>query len=540
MKTYRTFGPLGLIVLIFGVLAGSITGTWTSFYVLAHVILGGMMLGLYLFTHVDTLRDTVSGRQAKYGTNAVVYTLLTLGVIVAVNYVAAQREWRVDLTEEGIFSLAPQTVQLLESLDGEVMVTGFYREGEGGATGDLLESYRAASALFDFEMVDPDKRPELAEQYEISQYGTLHIAAGEDITRITEVSEEQLTNTLMRLTAAQRRVIYYLTGHGEPDITDSSNVGGMGIAASALENEGYDVRPLALAGLPDVPADADLLMVVAPERPVLEQEIAAIDRFIARGGKTLMMVDPQRGDEFRPLLASRGVTLGDDIVIEQFVQLFAGAQLGVEPIITDYGTHPITAGFSERTIFNMARSITLSAEAPAGIDLQELARTSASPNSWGETDIQRLFESGEVQEDEGDLAGPIVVAAAATIGRDALQWTASAVASAPADAEVVQADLAAGAEAPLDLEGRLVIVGDSEWANNRYIGNFFNRDLFLNAVTWLAGEEEMISIRPRQTRSSSVMLTQQESTAVFYLTVLLLPELVLFGGMFVFLGRRNR
>ena len=83
-------------------------------------------------------------------------------------------------------------------------------------------------------------------------------------------------------------------------------------------------------------------------------------------------------------------------------------------------------------------------------------------------------------------------------------------------------------------------MGDSEWANNRYIGNFYNQDLFLNAVSWLAGEEELISIRPRQTRSSRVMLTQQESTAVFYLTVLLLPELVLFGGMFVWLGRRYR
>jgi ABC-type uncharacterized transport system involved in gliding motility auxiliary subunit len=538
--TYRSFGPLGLIVLVFGVLAGLITGTWTSFYVLAHVILGGMMLGLYLFTHVDTLRDTVTGRQAKYGTNAVVYTVLTLGVIVAINYVAAQREWRVDVTEQSIFSLAPQTTQLLDNLNGEVMITGFFRQGEEGLARDLLESYTAASPLFNFDIADPDKRPELAEQYEISQYGMLHIAAGGETTRITDVSEEQITTTLIRLTSAQLRVVYYLTGHGEPDIEDSADVAGFGLASSALENEGYEVRPLLLAELPDVPADANLLMVVAPERPVLEHEIEAIDRYIARGGKTLLMVDPQRGAEFQPLLAARGISLGDDIVIEQYVQMFAGAQLGLEPIISNYGSHPITAGFSERTIFSMARSITLAAESPEHIELAELARSSESPNSWAETDLARLFDSSEVEEGDGDMPGPIVIAAAATLHRDGLNWTAPAVATAPGDGNAADAVADPAAEAPLDMEGRLVVVGDSEWANNRYLGNFYNQDLFLNTVTWLAGEEELISIRPRTTRSSRVMLTQQESTAVFYLTVLLLPELVLFCGMFVWFGRRYR
>ncbi len=192
----------------------------------------------------------------------------------------------------------------------------------------------------------------------------------------------------------------------------------------------------------------------------------------------------------------------------------------------------------------MARSLTLAEEAPEGVELSELARTSASPNSWAETDLDSLFDNGEVEEGEGDTAGPIVLAAAATIRLGGLNWTAPAIATAPgnADGDGEPIDLATDpeAEAPFDLEGRLVVVGDSEWVNNRYLGNFYNQDLFLNAVSWLAGEEELISIRPRRARSSSVMLTQQESTAVFYLTVLLLPELVLFSGMFVWFGRRYR
>ena len=186
----------------------------------------------------------------------------------------------------------------------------------------------------------------------------------------------------------------------------------------------------------------------------------------------------------------------------------------------------------------MAASI--AADPPAGVELFELARTSPSPNSWAETDLERLFESGEVEEGDGDTPGPIVLAAATVLSGEALNWTAPAIATMPGADASVDLTVDPDATAPLDFEGRLVVVGDSEWANNRYIGNFFNQDLFLNAVSWLAGEEELISIRPRRTRASSVMLTQQESTGVFYLTVLLLPELVLFGGMLVWFRRRYR
>ncbi len=539
MNTYRTFGPLGLVILLFGLLSGLVTGTWSSFYVLVHLILGGMMLGLYLFTHVDTLRDSVGGRQAKYGTNAVVYTLLTVGVIVAVNYVAAQREWRWDVTEQQMFSLAPQTLQVLGDLGGEVVVTGFFREGEEGAAEDLLESYAAESELFSFEFVDPDKRPELAQQFDISQFGTLHIATSGDSTKITQATEEEITNTLIRLTASERRRIYYVSGHGQPDLETAGDVAGYSSAKAALENEGYSIEPLLLAELPDVPQDADMLIVAATDRPMLPREVEAIDRYIARGGRTLLMLDPQQGDELLPLLESRGLGVGNDVIIEQYVQLFSGAQLGVEPIISDYGSHPITAGFNQRTIFSMARSLRPSETAPDGIAWTALARTSPSPNSWGETDLTRLFETNEVEEGEGDLPGPITLAAAATLGEAALNWTASAVSTVSTDGGAVAAT-DDEATAPTGLEGRLVVVGDSEWLNNRYLGNFYNQDLFLNTVGWLAGEEERIAIRPRGTRASQVMLTQQESTAVFYLTVLLLPELVLLGGLLIWYGRRYR
>ncbi|HJO02431.1 MAG TPA: Gldg family protein [Acidobacteriota bacterium] len=537
MGDYRTFGPLGVIVLVFGLLAGLLSGDWSSVYVLAHLILGAMMLALYLFTHVDSLKESVGGRQAKYGTNAIVYTLLTLGVIVAVNYFAAQRSWRWDLTEQGIFSLAPQTTQLLDELEVDVVARGFYRDGEEGATRDLLDGIAALTPRFSYEFIDPDKSPELAERYEISQYGTLHIAAGDETAKITEIDEAGITNTLIRLTSARRKVAYYVSGHDELDPEDSTAPRGFGLAKAALDNEGYDFEPLVLATVPDVPADADVLIVAGAERPFLEREVETFGRYLGRGGKAIVMVDPQRGDELRPLLAEHGVALGDDVIIEEFVQLFAGATLGVEPVVGSYGTHEITSGFRERTIYQLVRSVAAMAELPEGVVVDELALTSES--SWAETDLERLFDSGEVERDD-DRGGPLAVGVAATAAADTLDWTPSLVDSVRGgEVTPSSSSTESTGDAPADLEGRLVVFGDSEWISNRYINNFFNQDLFLNAISWLGGEEQLISIRPRQTRASSVMLTANESQVVFYIAVLLLPELILFCGMLVWLNRRR-
>lgn len=537
MKTYRTFGPLGLIILFFGLTAGLLTGDWTSFYVLAHLILGGMMVALYLFTHIDSLKESVGGRQAKYGTNAIVYTVMTLAVIVIVNYLAVQHPVRWDVTEQGVFSLAAQTTQLLDGLEEDVVARAFFRDGEEGAARDLLDSYTAASERFVYEFIDPDKSPELAEQYEISQYGTVHLAIGDESTRLTEVSEQSLTNALIRMTSAGRKLVYYVVGHGELDPEDAQGERGFGQAAGALDNEGYDLEPLVLGSIPDVPADAALVVVAGPDRPYLEREIAALDRYVARGGALFVMLDPQTETGLEPLVAARGLALGNDVIIEQFVQLFAGATLGVEPIVSDYGSHPITAGFGERTIFRLARSVTPADPALDGVTTAALARTSGA--SWAETDLARLFDSGEVEIDDADTQGPVAIGVAATLTGEALAWTPSTVASAR-DGSPVEAEASDETQAPDDLEGRLVVFGDADWVSNRSLSLYFNQDLFLNAVGWLAGEEELISIRPRQTRASQVMLTSAESQAVFYLTVLLLPELILFVGMLIWLRRRNR
>ena len=562
MTSYRSFGMFGLIFLLFGILAGMASGIWNSMYVLAHLISGTSMLALYLFTHGENLRESVTGRRTQYATNTFVYTGLTLAVIVLLNFMGARNEYRYDASEQSIFSIAPQTALLLEGLANDIHVLAFFRENEGQAAENLLDTYTAGSDRFSYEMVDPDQRPEMAQQYEVTQYGTLVIVYGDNSTRVNDLSEEVLTNALVRITGAETKRIYFVTGHGEPDITARETPDGLGQLAASLENEGAEVVPLLLATVPDVPADASLLIVASPQRPFLENEIESLGRYLDRGGRAWILLEPQRSDELVPLLAERGIIVGDNVVIDVVVQLLAGPSAGVEPVVSDYGFHPITEQFNQNTVFRIVRSIEPAGELPDGITASMLASTSS--NSWAESNVDLVFETGEV-DPEGDVEGPVSIAVAATLGPSILNWTTPAIETTPstndgpgvAETQDVSegADIASninesesqgitgdgsGATPPTDLEGRIVVVGDADWLNNSRLTVMYNEDLALNMVGWLTGgNESTITIRPRARRSSRITLTDTQGWGVFYATVLLLPELVLLSGLMIWWRRRR-
>ena len=562
MTSYRSFGMFGLIFLLFGILAGMASGIWNSMYVLAHLISGTSMLALYLFTHIENLRESVTGRRTQYATNTFVYTGLTLAVIVLLNFMGARNEYRYDASEQSIFSIAPQTASLLEGLANDIHILAFFRENEGQAAENLLDTYTAGSDRFSYEMVDPDQRPEMAQQYEVTQYGTLVIVYGDNSTRVNDLSEEVLTNALVRITGAETKRIYFVTGHGEPDITARETPDGLGQLAASLENEGAEVVPLLLATVPDVPADASLLIVASPQRPFLENEIESLGRYLDRGGRAWILLEPQRSDELVPLLAERGIIVGDNVVIDVVVQLLAGPSAGVEPVVSDYGFHPITEEFNQNTVFRIVRSIEPAGELPDGITASTLASTSS--NSWAESNVDLVFETGEV-DPEGDVEGPVSIAVAATLGPSILNWTTPAIETTPSTndgpgvaetQDVSEAtDIASninesesqgitgdgsGATPPTDLEGRIVVVGDADWLNNSRLTVMYNEDLALNMVGWLTGgNESTITIRPRARRSSRITLTDTQGWGVFYATVLLLPELVLLSGLMIWWRRRR-
>jgi ABC-type uncharacterized transport system involved in gliding motility auxiliary subunit len=157
-----------------------------------------------------------------------------------------------------------------------------------------------------------------------------------------------------------------------------------------------------------------------------------------------------------------------------------------------------------------------------GRNATNIVETSA--NSWAESDIKGLMTTGEVTRDveKGDKAGPISLAAAV---------------SAPASTTPPPADPAKPDDAPKP-ETRIVVFGDSDFVTNAYLGIPGNKDLFLNTINWLAQQENLISIRPKDPEDRRITLTTERQRQIFWLTVLIIPGLILMAGVQTWWRRR--
>ena len=509
-RSQSLLGLIGLILLTFGGLALVFTGA-PSLYVMVHLGLGLVLLLYFLATRFRDLGQLLSSRSTKYGANMIVSSVLFVALLIGLNWLGARHNKRVDLSESQAFSLSPQARNVLDGVDADVELQAFLEGGHDGAIEATLDSFADASDRVKVKLIDPDKQPELAEKYGVRAYRTVRVEYKDQATTVSQPSEESITNALIKVTRAKKQTVCFAEGQGEPSIDDAQDARGYGEAKAALIAENYDVKSILLAQEGKVPDDCSIFAIAAPRKPLLEQEITAISQFLLKGGRAIFLLPPRTGGELAPLLARYGVTLGNDAVVDQVVRLFQGPQLGLEPIVNTYGAHPITKDLKERTIFPLTRSVS-TAEGKPGLTITSIAKTSAS--SWGENDLDKLFNESQASLDEGtDTKGPVSIAVAV-------------------DAKLKQLGLGEG-------EARLVVFGNSGFADNKYINMLFNRDLFLNAVGWLGSQEELLSIRPRTIRASRVQFSQEQATVIFYLSVLVLPELLLIAGLAVWWRRSS-
>jgi ABC-type uncharacterized transport system involved in gliding motility auxiliary subunit len=507
------FGLIGVILLLFAGVALVLTRGETIFdviYIAVHGLLGVLLLIAYFSTGIDNLRTFLGERSTRYGTNTVVASLLFIAILGVLNFLAYRHHHRFDLTSDKVYSLSPQSAQLLQGLTQDLRLEAFVEGGANPEVEDLLRNYREASDKVTFRMIDPDREPELAERYGIKAYNTVRVQYGEASNQVTQPTEENLTNAIIKITRTGARTVCVVEGHGEPDLNDRESARGYALFKQALENETYQVKPLLLATIDTVPTDCSLVVVAGPTRPFLAQELPQLDAYIKGGGRMLFLLPPQKAGEFIDFLKPYGITLGADVVVDQVVRLFQGPALGLAPLVDTYdASHEITKALKGRSLFPMTRSVT-AAEGTAGVKATELVKT--SPSSWAETDLTALFENQQAALDPSDRKGPVPIAVAAELDLKQLGGTGT--------------------------DARIAVFGSSEFADNQHVeGTFYNQDLLLNTVGWLVGQSDLVSIRPRGVRASRVAFTEREGTAIFYLSVLVLPELLLLAGLLVWWRR---
>lgn len=525
MTFIKRWGMWGVVILLLGAAAVTLFIPWLIRFRVALLIAAAV---LFVVTVALSWREGASilGRRGtRYGASAALLIVIALGVAVLANAVSLRYNARWDLTENKRHSLSPQTVKLLKALKSPVEVIGFFRSDTPGkrTAEDLLKQYAQASdGKFTYRVEDPDRSPGLARRYGVETYGTLVLQSGEKSEKVLDAEEERLTNALVKVTRPGNPIVYFVKGHGERDISSSERTG-MSQAKEQLEKANYTVKDLELARTGKVPPDAAVVIVPGPRTDLLPPELTAIDDYLAQGGHVLVMADPLQADGLAKYMAKYGVTLGQDLVVEPSP---IGRLLGVGPevpLVMQYEQHPITKDMAKvMTGFPLTRSVSPAKTPPKGMTVTPLAKTSA--DSWGETNLDGLRRGQPASRDDKDTPGPVPVLLAVTIEPT----------PAPKVAGQAEAD---DSKKP---KGRLVVLGTSTFASNQALGFQGNRDLFLNIVAWLAGQEDEIAVRPKDPRLNPIFATEAQKNAILWLSIVVLPGAVMVCGIALVVRRRRR
>ncbi|MEN9722105.1 MAG: hypothetical protein RJB38_91 [Pseudomonadota bacterium] len=455
--------------------------------------------------NLNHLKKNLQSRAVAFGTHSAMTTVLVVSILGVLNFLGHRNPGKLDLTKDKLHTLSDQTKKVVRELKSSVKFVYFGKMDQGEQSRAFLENYRSLNpGKIELEIVDPNREPVRARQAGIRTLGTLQIVSGARDSQVSELVEEKVTNALIKLSKNTTPKLCVLTGHGEKSFTATDSEG-FDSVRKGLVNQAYDVKETNLVTEGKIPEDCNALAIWGGTKAYFPQEIGLIRDYLAKGGRALMAIDLDiRGNEPSPelitLLDQWYIKPGKALVLDPFSRV-----LNLDPSVIILPTfskdHPVTKGFELNAAFPFARPLEIRSGAPAGLNVQWLARS--TPKSWAEKSFSELA-TGQVQKNGEDQAGPL-----------------DAVISVEGKAK----------DSTATKNTRLVVFGSSLFANNNFSRMMGNADLFLNAASWVMEDESMISIRPKDSTGSKIELSQNQGTLIFILTVIAMPLVIATGGI---------
>ena len=487
---------VSLVFVISGITWGFITANWLLFSVLL-IILGIAISAITISLFRKKSQNFWQKRSTEAGFNTLVSTLAILIIVGLINFIVAGYNWRFDLTENQLFTLAPQSQEIVQNLSQPLKVWLFDSDVDL-ATIKLLENYRNYNNNFQFEVIDPEIEIGLAEQFGVQSprgiaeiylesQGQKKLVAIINKLQGESLSETQLTNSLANLNREENPYIYFLQGHGEPELDQVEQ--GFTQAIAELEARGYIVAPLNLAISQQIPENADLIAIANPLRTLFPQEITALQNYLDNGGNILLMLLPNTDSGLNPILDSYGIKLDNRLIIDFSNQAnIINFGYGVS-LVTTYGEHPITENFGNGlAIFPQSRPLKIIPQE----NTEAVPIVISSPNTWAESNIA---EEEITFNDQEDLPGPLNIAIAIT-------------------RKLSESD------------SKMVVFGSGSFATNGWFQQQLNGDIFLNSIDWLTGEnEQTLSIRPREQTNRRINLSPLQANLITWLAIRIMPLL---------------
>ncbi len=455
-------------------------------------------------------RRLLSARQTKYAAYAALYVLVILAIASVANVLANRYNKSYDSTANKRYSLSEQTAKIVKGLKQDASITYYDRQSGFQQAKDLLDRYTTLSPRIHVEYIDVEKRPQEARAAGVTKLGTSFVQIGAKKEEAKSVTESEVTGAIIRDLKTSTRTVCFVSGSGEHQLDDSQR-NGYSRLKDILAKDQYTTKSISLLEKAEIPVDCTVVVIGGPQSDYVQPAVDALKKYVEQGGRAMIMLDaplkfghPTADNAaLSDLLQSWGVTLDKDLLLDLSP---VGQLMGLGPevaLVSTYDSHPIVDELKgTATGFPLSRSLTIKNTDKTTV--QKLFDSSASSLATTKLDSPNVNPS-----DPNNKKGPLTIAAAGSYKT--------------------------GKE---NSEGRFVVVGSSSWPANSFINFNGNGDLALNALNWLASDEDLISIRPKEQENRNVTMTRAQFNWVRLSTQFLLPGALLLAGVSVWWRRR--
>lgn len=432
-----------------------------------------------------------------------VFVILLLALAAGIGWITRDIKTQWDLTQGQRNTLSPAAADVLKQLRGPVRITAYATaqdtEGDVRKTvSTFLSPFQRAKPDLTLVFIDPREQPQLAQAAGVRINGELVVEFNNRSEHLTNLTEQDLSNLLLRLARSSERQVMYLDGHGEAKLDGRANHD-LGDFGTQLSVKGFKTAPLNLATAQDVPDNVSVLVIAGPRVDLLPGETARIRRWVEKGGNLLWLVNNDSLRGLQPLADELGLDLISGTVVDPRA---AGLKLPATfSLATGYGKHPVTENSTLTSVFPYARRI-----APAESSKWRFTPlVEVAPDGWLETG--GINDNVAFNKDR-DIRGPVAISAA------------------------LERDIG-------ERKQRVVVVGTSQFIANQYAGLLGNLDLGINMINWLAGDEALITIQPRTRQDLTLDLSRAGLSLVGFSFLVVLPLGFLITGLLIWWRRRK-
>lgn len=423
---------------------------------------------------------------------------LILGMVNFLGYkFPAQR----DFTQARLSSLTDQSINVVKKLDQNLSFKIFLKKMKAQSVVKFLERYRVHNSSIKIEVIDPELNPAAIKKFGIAQEGTLVVNYGKRWESIVKLSELEITNAIIKLTRLKDPVVFFSKGHGEVDIEDETQQGAS-LLHQVLKTSYYKVKNVNLAQISEIPKEVDCLVILGPKTKFFEHEVEMIRNFVDRGGKLLFglmpdlntKVEQAKHENIISMLESYGVKVVNTLVVDQKANV-SGSN-GTVPLVSDYNkNHVVTRFFSGPTFFPFSLSFAPVAEAAKKFHTTALVKTSKFPSSYGKTNFEDVGKGDWKFDPQHDLKGPLTLAMTSE--------------------ELEESDKG--------IKRKLAVLGNSTFISNVYYGQGRNFHFFLNILSWLTEENQLISLDRPFSSVKKIVMSAPQKGVVMYFSILFAP-----------------